>query len=55
MDYYLKIKSKDRAAAERAHSFHASHCPVARTLEGSVKITTKLHLDESLSSIKDSL
>ena len=55
VDYHLKIKSKDRVAAERAHSFHASHCPVARTLEGSVKITTQLHLDESLNSNKDSL
>jgi len=31
-----------REAAERAHSFHASRCPVARSLEGAIAITTEL-------------
>jgi uncharacterized OsmC-like protein len=31
-----------REAAERAHSFHASHCPVARSIGGSIEITTDL-------------
>ena len=31
-----------REAAERAHSFHASRCPVARTISGCVEITTAL-------------
>lgn len=29
-------------AAERAHSFHASRCPVAKSIEGSIEITTAL-------------
>lgn len=33
-----------REAAERAHSFHASRCPVARSLEGAIAITTELAL-----------
>lgn len=33
-----------REAAERAHSFHASRCPVARSLEGSIAISTRLEL-----------
>lgn len=31
-----------REAAERAHSLHATRCPVARTLSGCVEITTTL-------------
>jgi uncharacterized OsmC-like protein len=31
-----------REAAERAHSFHASRCPVARSIGGSIEITTDL-------------
>jgi len=31
-----------REAAERAHSFHVSRCPVARSIGGSIQITTEL-------------
>ena len=31
-----------REAAERAHSFHASRCPVARSIEGAIPVTTEL-------------
>jgi len=31
-----------REAAERAHSFHASRCPVARSISGCIAITTDL-------------
>ena len=31
-----------REAAERAHSFHASRCPVAKSIGGSIEITTEL-------------
>ncbi|GAC1655510.1 MAG: hypothetical protein NVS9B1_08840 [Candidatus Dormibacteraceae bacterium] len=31
-----------REAAERSHAFHASRCPVAKTLQGSVAIETQL-------------
>jgi uncharacterized OsmC-like protein len=33
-----------REAAERAHSLHASRCPVARSIGGSVEIATELEL-----------
>jgi len=31
-----------REAAERAHAFHASRCPVARSIGGSIDIATEL-------------
>ncbi|HKA51139.1 MAG TPA: OsmC family protein [Candidatus Dormibacteraeota bacterium] len=31
-----------REAAERAHAFHASRCPVARSIGGSIEISTEL-------------
>jgi uncharacterized OsmC-like protein len=31
-----------REAAERSHSFHASRCPVAKSLEKAIEITTEL-------------
>lgn len=31
-----------REAAERAHSLHASRCPVARSIEAAIPITTEL-------------
>jgi len=31
-----------RDAAERAHSLHASRCPVARSIGGSIEIATEL-------------
>jgi uncharacterized OsmC-like protein len=41
--YELKGCPPDkREAAERAHSIHASRCPVARSIGGSIEITTEL-------------
>ena len=31
-----------REAAERAHGFHAGRCPVAKSIGGSIEITTQL-------------
>lgn len=31
-----------REAAERAHGFHAARCPVAKSISGSIEITTQL-------------
>jgi uncharacterized OsmC-like protein len=31
-----------REAAQRAHEFHASRCPVARSIEAAIKISTSL-------------
>jgi uncharacterized OsmC-like protein len=33
-----------REAAERAHTLHASRCPVARSIEAAIPITTELTL-----------
>jgi uncharacterized OsmC-like protein len=41
--YTLKGCPDDkREAAERAHSFHASRCPVARSIEKAIEISTDL-------------
>lgn len=34
-----------REAAERAHAFHASRCPVARSIGGSIEISTELSIE----------
>jgi uncharacterized OsmC-like protein len=31
-----------REAAERSHAFHASRCPVAKSIGSSIEITTEL-------------
>jgi uncharacterized OsmC-like protein len=43
--YHLKAPTEQREAAERAHGAHQSRCPVARTLQGAVAITTELVLE----------
>ena len=43
--YHLKLRPEHREAAERAHGAHQNHCPVARTLRGSVVIPTVLALE----------
>ena len=43
MKYVLRDCHEDkREAAERAHSFHAQRCPVAKTIGGCVDIRTEL-------------
>ena len=43
--YSLRLDDPDkRTAAERAHSIHADHCPVARTIRDCVDITTSLEM-----------
>ncbi len=32
----------DREKVERVHDAHASHCPVARSLDGAIAITTEV-------------
>jgi uncharacterized OsmC-like protein len=45
--YWLKGCPADkREAAERAHSFHAGRCPVARSIGGSIQITTALEFSD---------
>ena len=41
--YRLAGVSQDkREAAERSHAFHASRCPVAKSIGGCIAITTEL-------------
>ena len=42
--YRLKADPEKRDTIARVHSFHAEHCPVARTLEGCVEIETRFEL-----------
>jgi uncharacterized OsmC-like protein len=45
--YQLKGCPADkREAAERAHGFHAGRCPVARSIAGSIQITTALEFSD---------
>lgn len=36
----------DRETIERVHGFHADKCPVARSLRGSIDITTDVEIVE---------
>ena len=40
--YHLSIDAAQREAAERAYARHAEYCPVARSIAGSIAITTEL-------------
>ena len=43
--YHLKAEASKRATAERVHGFHAENCPVARSIDGCVTITTSLKFE----------
>jgi uncharacterized OsmC-like protein len=38
----VPVDDDNRATVERALAFHASACPVARSIEGAIEITTAL-------------
>lgn len=40
----LEVAEEDREAVERVLAFHADGCPVARSLEGAIEITTSLEV-----------
>jgi organic hydroperoxide reductase OsmC/OhrA len=44
--YQLKLASEQRATAERVHGMHAEKCPVARSIERAIAITTELTMEE---------
>jgi len=44
--YYLQLDPKARETAERVHGFHKEHCPVARTIDKCVEITTALEMED---------
>ncbi len=43
--YTLKTAPENRETAERVHGFHAEYCPVARTIQGCVEISTSLQIE----------
>ena len=42
--YRLKVDEERRDTIARVHSFHAEHCPVARTIRDCVEIVTRFEL-----------
>lgn len=46
VSYRLVAGSGSREEIERVHRVHARHCPVYRSLEGAIEITTDLEIEE---------
>ena len=44
--YHLKLKPDQRETAQRVLGFHADKCPVARTIQGCVDISTELIMED---------
>jgi organic hydroperoxide reductase OsmC/OhrA len=44
--YHLKLKPDQQETAQRVHGFHADKCPVARSIKGSIDITTELNMED---------
>ena len=42
--YHLTADESERETVERVLGFHASHCPVARSIEAAIDITTSLEM-----------
>ena len=42
--YRLEASEADRETIERVHGFHAKFCPVYRSIEAAIDITTSLDL-----------
>lgn len=46
--YLLSVDpGTDHEAIERVHGFHAERCPVARSIGGSIAISTELEVREA--------
>jgi organic hydroperoxide reductase OsmC/OhrA len=43
--YSLKIAEEHQDTAERIHDFHAQFCPVARSIEGYIEVSTALQME----------
>ena len=44
--YRLEASEQQRETVERVHEFHARFCPVYRSIEGSIDVTTEFELVE---------
>jgi organic hydroperoxide reductase OsmC/OhrA len=45
--YQLKLKPEQQEAAQKVHGFHADFCPVARSIKGSIDISTELKMENA--------
>jgi uncharacterized OsmC-like protein len=43
--YKLNAPEEARETVERVHAMHAAHCPVYRSLDKAIDITTEYHLE----------
>ncbi len=43
--YHLRADEDQRETVERVHGFHADKCPVYRSIESSIDITTEVVLE----------
>jgi organic hydroperoxide reductase OsmC/OhrA len=44
--YHLKLKPEQQKTAQKVHGFHADFCPVARSIKGSIQISTDLTMED---------
>ena len=44
--YRLKLKPEQQETAQKVHGFHADFCPVARSIKGSIEVTTELTIED---------
>jgi organic hydroperoxide reductase OsmC/OhrA len=44
--YQLKLKPEQQATAQKVHGFHADFCPVARSIKGSIDVSTELNCED---------
>lgn len=42
--YLLQAPEEQREVIERVHGFHASRCPVSRSVAGAIEVTTSYEL-----------
>jgi organic hydroperoxide reductase OsmC/OhrA len=45
--YLLKLKPEQQETAQKVHGFHADFCPVARSIKGSIDISTELKMEKA--------
>ncbi|MBW2488535.1 MAG: OsmC family protein [Deltaproteobacteria bacterium] len=44
--YHLKLKPEQQDTAQKVHGFHADFCPVARSIKGSIDVSTELQMTD---------
>lgn len=44
--YQLKLAPEHRETAQKVHGFHEDFCPVARSIKGSIEISTELNMED---------